>query len=68
MDIDIDVDAEIDVDMEAKLPALSQSLDLLFPLTFVLGLIGHLKAAAASASLDVPVKVETGLVFVEARV
>lgn len=68
MDIDMDVEAEIEVDMEARLPALSQSLDLLFPLVFVLGFMGHRNAAAASASLDVPVKVDTGLVFVEARV
>lgn len=68
IDIDIEVDADTEVEMEAKLPALSQSLDLLFPFTFVLGLIGHLKAAAASASLDVPVNVDTGLVFVEAKV
>lgn len=69
IDIDIEVDAETEVEMEAKLPALSQSLDdLLFPFTFALGLIGHLRAAAASASLDVPVNVDTGLVFVEANV
>lgn len=68
IDIDIDVDAETDVEMEAKLPALSQSLDLLFPLTFDLGLVGHREATTASASLDVPVNVDTGLVFVEARV
>lgn len=68
MDIDMDVEADTEVEMDAKLPALSQSLDLLFPFIFILGLIGHLRAAAASASLDVPVNVETGLVFVEAKV
>lgn len=68
MDIDIDVDADNDVEMDARLPALSQSLDLVFPLALVFGLTEHLNAAAASASLDVPVNVETGLVFVEASV
>jgi len=68
MDIDIDVDADNDVEMDARLPALSQSLDLAFPLVLAFGLTGHRSAAAASASLDVPVNVETGLVFVEASV
>lgn len=68
IDMDIDVDADNDVEMDAKLPALSQSLDLVFPLALAFGLTGHRNAAAASASLDVPVNVETGLVFVEASV
>lgn len=68
IDMDIDVDADSDVEMDARLPALSQSLDLALPLALVFGLTGHRSAAAASASLDVPVNVETGLVFVEASV
>lgn len=68
IDIDIDVDADNDVEMDAKLPALSQSLDLIFPFALIFGLTGHRNAAAASASLEVPVNVDTGLVFVEANV
>lgn len=68
MDIDMDVDADTEVEIEARLPALSQSLDLLFPLAFDFGLMGHLNAAAASASLEVPVSVDTGLVLVDAKV
>ena len=69
IDMDLDVDADNDVEMDARLSALSQSLqDLVFPLTWVFGLTGHRSAAAASASLDVPVKVDTGLVFVDANV
>lgn len=68
IDIDMEVEADTEVEMEARLPALSQSLDLLLPLTFALGLMGHRRAAAASASLDVPVNVDTGLVLVEAKV
>jgi len=67
-DIDIDVDADNDVEMDARLPTLSQSLDLIFPLALVFGLTGHRSAAAASASLDVPVNVDTGLVFVDVSV
>lgn len=68
IDMDIDVDADNDVEMDARLPALSQSLDLVFPLVLAFGLTGVRNAAAASASLDVPVKVDTGLVFVDANV
>lgn len=68
MDMDMDVDADNDVEMDARLPALSQSLDLAFPLALTFGLTGHRNAAAASVSLDVPVNVDTGLVFVEANV
>lgn len=68
IDMDIDVDADNDVEMDAKLPALSQSLDLILPFALTFGFIGHRSAAAASASLEVPVNVDTGLVFVEANV
>ena len=68
MDMDIDVDADTDVDIEARLPALSQSLTFPLPLDFPLGLIEQRSAAATSASLDVPVSVDTGLVLVEASV
>jgi len=64
----MDVDADNDVEIDARLPALSQSLDLAFPLALIFGLTGHRSAAAASVSLDVPVNVDTGLVFVEANV
>lgn len=66
--MDIDVDADNDVEMDAKLPALSQSLDLIFPFALTFGFTEHRSAAAASASLEVPVNVDTGLVFVEANV
>lgn len=68
IDMDIDVDADNDVEIDARLPALSQSLDLVFPLALVFGLTGDRNTAAASASLDVPVNVDTGLVFVDANV
>lgn len=68
IDMDIEVDPDTDVEIDARLPVLSQSLNLAFPLIF--GLIaGHRNAAAASASLDVPVvNVDTGLVLLEACV
>lgn len=68
IDMDIDVDADNDVEMDARLPALSQSRDLVFPFALAFGLTEHRNAAAASASLDVPVNVDTGLVFVDANV
>lgn len=68
MDMDMDVDADSDVEMDARLPALSQSLDLALTFALIFGLAGDRNAAAASVSLDVPVSVDTGLVFVEANV
>lgn len=68
IDMEVDVDADNDVEMDAKLPTLLQSLNLVFSLALIFGLTGHRSAAAASASLDVPVNVDTGLVFVDASV
>lgn len=68
IDMDIDVDADNDVEIDARLPALSQTLDLVFPLALIFDLTGHRSATAASVSLDVPVKVDTGLVFVDANI
>lgn len=69
-DTDIDMDMEVaesDVEMEARLPAESQSFfDFCFD--FPLGFTGLRRAAATSASLEVPVRVDTGLVLVEAIV
>lgn len=65
-DTDMDMDIEVDVDTDATLLVLSQSLDLALLLALIFGLMEH--RSAASASLDVPVNVDTGLVFVDVSI
>lgn len=68
----MDIDVDIEVVMDARLSALSQSLDLqlLFTLPLLLNFTGFFNMAleVSASDVDVTVNVEAGLVLVDASV